>query len=100
MAESSALEVRKHREEERQHRIDKEAAIQLRWEREQETRKQDRLDDKQRAEEAARTRKDEREADQAAAVHAAAQAKEERDHAYRMLLLQSNMQQNRAGRDE
>ena len=70
----------------------KEAASQRRWEQEQETRKQDRIDDerlrRELADEKARVRKEERDADRDERRAAAAEAKEVRDHEYRMLLLQ------------
>ena len=91
MAASSAAEMKEHRDEEHQHRVAKEAAAERRWEQEQETQKQDRIDERLRrelADEKARVRKEERDADRDERRAAAAEAKEVRDHEYRMLLPQ------------
>ena len=45
MAASSAAEMKEHRDAEHQHGVAKEAAAQRRWEQEQETRNQNRIDD-------------------------------------------------------
>ena len=99
MAASSAAEMKEHRDEEHQHRVAKEAAAERRWEQEQETWKQDRIDDerlrRELADEKARARKEERDADREERRAAAVEAKEVRDHEYRMLLLQ--MQKGSAG---
>ena len=92
MAASSAAEMKEHRDAEHQHSVAKQAAAQRRWEQEQKTRKQDRIDDerlrRELADEKARVRKEERDADRDERRAAAAEAKEVRDHEYRMLLLQ------------
>lgn len=92
MAASSAAEMKEHRDAEHQHRVAKETAAQRRWEQEQETRKQDRIDDerlrREVADEKARVRKEERDADRDEQRAAAAEDKEVPDQEYRMLLLQ------------
>ena len=99
MAASSAAEMKKHRDAEHQHHVAKEVAAQRRWEQQQETRKQDRIDDerlmRELADEKVRVRKEERDADRDDRRAATAEAKEVRDHEYRMLLLQ--MQKGSAG---
>lgn len=87
MFASSTEQMKEQRLAEQKYRMDKESATQLRWERDQELRKQEREEDARVRKEEREALREEREVERQERREAAAEAKEIRDHEFRMLQL-------------